>query len=78
MSQNRTVTEYITERFWENGDSTLSFKMDEFTRKRLMEIPDGTYVQIKRSNREGKGSHYMTYKAPAEQQAQNQGNSFPY
>jgi hypothetical protein len=60
---NKIITEYVSEKVWDDGGSTLSFKMDDYIRKQLLDAPDGAFIQIKRSNREGKGSHYMSYKA---------------
>ena len=62
MSQNRIITEYVNERFWDNGDSSLSFKLDAYVKKQLLEAPDNVFVTIKRSSKEGKGSHFMSYK----------------
>ena len=60
---NKIITEYVSEKIWEDRGSSLSFKMDDYIRKQLLEVPNGAFIQIKRSNREGKGTHYMSYKA---------------
>lgn len=57
-----TITSFVNEKRWPDGGVTLSFKMDAFVRKALAEVPDGTYIQIARSNMPDKGSHFMSWK----------------
>lgn len=73
-----TINGYVNSKTWPDGTTTFSFKLDEYTRKKLAELPDGTYIEIKPKKPEylnpqyPNTTHYMAAKDPGHQQAQQQ------
>lgn len=65
-----TITSYVNQKTWPDGNTTFSFKMDQFTREKLAAVPDGTYIQINK-DKEKENTWYMSYKAQSPQQGYN-------
>jgi len=81
MSNKHYITSYVSEKVWPDGGRTISFKLDQYTRKKLMEVPDGTYIQInKKRNPDEKevqeGNLYYMYCTLAQQAQQPQTTTF--
>lgn len=54
------ISNYVKSKRWNDGNETLSFKLDAYTRGKFDALPDGTWIQIaKKRAHEDDNTHYM-------------------
>lgn len=72
-----TLTGYVKSKKWKDGNTTLSFQWNEYTKKKFMEIPFGSFVEINQKNpeyldpKEPDLTHYVSYKLKEAQTSQS-------
>ena len=77
MKQKKTITSYVYRKDWDDGIHKLIFQMNDYTRNRLMAVPDGTYIEINQSKNtdDDDAPYYMNYEvkgSPGQPQQQQQ------
>lgn len=60
MAEKVYLTNYVKEKKWPDGNSTLSFKLDQYFLDKLKAVPVGSYIQInKKRDPKDEATHYI-------------------
>jgi hypothetical protein len=60
MAEKVYLTNFVKEKKWDGGGSTLSFKLDQYFLDKLKTVPLGSYIQIqKKKDPKDDATHYV-------------------